>query len=57
MENKSTNFFVFRVRHSDQCLVAAILDLFKMAASENEGIYFVSNILIESHEIFNGSDV
>ena len=28
-----------------------------MAASENEGIYFVSNILIESHEIFNGSDV
>ena len=62
MENKSANFFLClewvivinfrRGVQSYQLLVAAILDFFKMAYFENEGIYFVSHILIEPHEIF-----
>ena len=41
---------------SYQLLVAAILDFFKMAASENEGNYFVSHLLIHM-KYFNGSGV
>ena len=37
---------------SYQLLMAALLDFFKIAASENEGIYFVSYLLIDPHEIF-----
>ena len=42
---------------SYQLLVAAILDFFKMAASKNEGIYFVLYFFIHPHEIFIGSSV
>ena len=41
-----------RGAQSYQLLVVAILDFFKMAISENEGIYFVSYILIDPHKLF-----
>ena len=61
MEGKSTIFLCLewvivinfrRGAQSYQLLVAAILKFFKVAASENEGIYFVSYIVIDPHEIF-----
>ena len=45
-----------RGAQSYQLLVAAILEFFKMAASENEGIYFVSYLLIRM-KYFNDSGV
>ena len=45
-----------RGAQSYQILVAAILDFFKMAASENEGIYFVSYLLIPM-KYFDGPGV
>ena len=61
MEDKSTIFLCLewaivinlrRGAQSYQLLVAAILNFFKVAASENEGIYFVSYFVIDPHEIF-----
>ena len=61
MEDKSTIFLCLecvivinfrRGAQSYQLLMAAILDFFKVATSENEGIYFVLYSLIDPHEIF-----
>ena len=64
-QTKVPNFFVCRVviinnfrrgAQSYQLLVPAILDIFTMATSENEGIYFISYLLIHI-KYFNGSGV
>ena len=66
MADKSAKLFLWlewvmiinfrRGPQSYQLLVAAILDFFKIAASENEGIYFVSYLLIRMKYV-NGSGV